>query len=37
MKSYKNVSIEKTKKGEKIMKFYRTILKKNKVNKKIKK
>ena len=37
MKSYKNVSIDKTKKREKNMKFNRAILKKNKVNKKIKK
>ena len=35
MKSYKNVSIDKTKKREKIMKFYRASLKKIKVNKKI--
>ena len=35
MKSYKNVSIDKTKKREKIMKSYRTNLKKIKVNKKI--
>ena len=33
MKSYKNVSTEKTKKWEKIMKFYRAIFKKLKLTK----